>query len=150
MSLDSVKRLDVWRTFSDGGRHRVGVLAQNRQGVCFQYAGEYLARFANLSPFGLTFDASLQTAPRSPHAGLHGVFTWLSWPIAHWAPCFTNRWNAHIARRKFWLKIFILNAFRTQDSTSAGPSSRSARCLKARMTGARVSPCTRIENTTTT
>nr|WP_207190937.1 type II toxin-antitoxin system HipA family toxin [Halochromatium salexigens] len=66
--------MDVWRTFSDGGRHRVGVLAQNRQGVYFQYAGDYLARFANLSPFGLTLDASLQAAPRDPHAGLHGVF----------------------------------------------------------------------------
>ncbi|MBK5969153.1 MULTISPECIES: type II toxin-antitoxin system HipA family toxin [Thiorhodovibrio] len=74
MSAEHVNRLDVWRTFSDGSRCRVGVLAQNRQGVFFQYAGDYLARFANLSPFGLRFDASLQTAPRSPHAGLHGVF----------------------------------------------------------------------------
>jgi serine/threonine-protein kinase HipA len=74
MNVERVNRLDVWRSFSDGSRHAVGVLAQNRQGVFFQYAPEYLARFANLSPFGLRFDASLQAAPRSPHAGLHGVF----------------------------------------------------------------------------
>ncbi len=74
MSVEPAKRLDLWRTFSNGSRSRVGVLAQNRQGVFFQYAGDYLARFANLSPFGLMFDASLQAAPRSPHGGLHGVF----------------------------------------------------------------------------
>ncbi|MEA3641806.1 MAG: type II toxin-antitoxin system HipA family toxin [Lamprobacter sp.] len=74
MSVERVNRLDVWRTLGDGRRHRVGVLAQNRQGVFFQYAGDYLARFANLSPFGLRFDASLQAAPRTPHAGLQGVF----------------------------------------------------------------------------
>ena len=43
-----VKKLDVWRTFSDGKQCRVGTLAQNRQGVFFQYQGDYVARFRQL------------------------------------------------------------------------------------------------------
>ncbi|MEA3643855.1 MAG: HipA N-terminal domain-containing protein, partial [Lamprobacter sp.] len=74
MNPARINRLDVWRTLSDGTRHQVGVLAQNRQGVFFQYARDYLARFANLSPFSLSFDEVLQAAPQTPHAGLHGVF----------------------------------------------------------------------------
>ena len=69
-----IKKLDVWRTLSDGKRCRVGTLAQNRQGVFFQYQGDYVERFANLSPFKLLFDTSLQIAPSFPHQGLHGVF----------------------------------------------------------------------------
>ncbi|MEA1052905.1 type II toxin-antitoxin system HipA family toxin [Lamprobacter modestohalophilus] len=74
MNGERVNRLDVWRTLSDGSRHHVGGLAQGRQGVFFQYAREYLAQFTNLSPFSLRFDETLQAAPKTPHAGLQGVF----------------------------------------------------------------------------
>lgn len=53
------------------------MLAQNNQGVFFQYASEYQERFGhsgNLSPYKLKMDAGLQLAPSSPHFGLHGVF----------------------------------------------------------------------------
>lgn len=75
MSVIPVRRLDVWRTLSDGSRCQVGTLAQNRQGIFFQYLPEYLAKFSNLSPFNLNFDASLQLAQKTPHHGLHGVFS---------------------------------------------------------------------------
>ena len=50
------------------------MLAQNRQGVYYQYDRGYLSRHPSLSPFTLPFDASLHQAPPSPHEGLHGVF----------------------------------------------------------------------------
>lgn len=74
MQINPVKQLKVWRTFSAGNRCLVGTLAQNRQGVFFQYHADYLASFANLSPFNLRFDSTLQLGPRDPHHGLHGVF----------------------------------------------------------------------------
>lgn len=74
MSSSRVERLEVWRTLTDGDRCRAGTLAQNRQGVFFQYQPEYLADFSNLSPFKLSFDSVVQLAPREPHSGLHGVF----------------------------------------------------------------------------
>lgn len=52
----------------------IGVLAQNRHGVFFQYDQAYLSHFENLSPFAIHFDASFQQAPKAPHGGLHGVF----------------------------------------------------------------------------
>lgn len=76
-SFEPVRRLDVFRTLGSGEKFPVGVLAQNRQGVFFQYDAEYLQRFArsgNLSPYKLKADGSLQQAPRQPHLGLHGVF----------------------------------------------------------------------------
>lgn len=72
-----VRKLDVYRTLSTGEKLAVGALAQNRQGVFFQYASEYLQRFGqagSLSPYKLKLDASVQLAPRLPHLGLHGVF----------------------------------------------------------------------------
>ncbi|MEC7815385.1 MAG: type II toxin-antitoxin system HipA family toxin [Pseudomonadota bacterium] len=74
MSFTPVRQLAVWRTFSDGQRALVGGLAQNRQGVFFQYDADYLARFNSLSPFALKWDTSVQLAPRDPHGGLPGVF----------------------------------------------------------------------------
>ncbi len=74
MNFTQAKQLEVWRTFSDGSRYKVGVLAQNRQGVFFQYQQDYLAQFTNLSPFKLSFDTSLQAVPKTPHNGLPGVF----------------------------------------------------------------------------
>lgn len=72
--MTPISRLDVYRTNSVGVRQLVGVLAQNRQGVYFQYDQQYLATQQSLSPFGLSFDASVQLAPKQPHGGLHGLF----------------------------------------------------------------------------
>ena len=69
-----IRRLEVWRRWSTGSRTLVGVLAQNRQGVFFQYDHGYLSQHPSLSPFTLPFDAGLHLAPPSPHKGLHGVF----------------------------------------------------------------------------
>ena len=73
-TFEPVRRLAVHRVFATGERRRVGVLAQNRQGVFFQYDREYLESSPSLSPFTLAFDISLQQAPHDPHDGLHGVF----------------------------------------------------------------------------
>ena len=67
-------RLDVHRRLSTGERVLAGQLAQNRQGVFFQYAADYLASRPSLSPFGLPFDGTLHRAPAEPHNGLFGVF----------------------------------------------------------------------------
>ena len=74
MNFRPVKKLQVHRTLMSGVKVLVGTLAQNRQGVFFQYAQSYLDQHENLSPFGLRFDSSVQAAPKSPHAGLHGLF----------------------------------------------------------------------------
>ncbi|RDB42747.1 type II toxin-antitoxin system HipA family toxin [Halomonas sp. DQ26W] len=69
-----VRQLEVLRRFSDGRQTRVGRLAQNRQGVFFQYDAAYCRGFHNLSPFQLPFDTRLHAAPPTPHKGLHGLF----------------------------------------------------------------------------
>ncbi|MFT6916058.1 MAG: serine/threonine-protein kinase HipA [Motiliproteus sp.] len=74
MSFTPIKRLDVWRRYSQGQRARVGTLAQSPQGVFFQYDEDYLRQHSNISPFQLAFTNALQAAPNSPHHGLHGVF----------------------------------------------------------------------------
>ena len=74
MSYAAVRQLKVSRTLANGERVVVGGLAQNRQGVFFQYDERYLTRFGPLSPYGLQWDTSVQLAPRQPHGGLHGVF----------------------------------------------------------------------------
>jgi len=74
MSFSRTNRLDIYRTLSTGQSVLVGIIAQNRQGVFFQYQADYLQKFGNLSPFKLKSDTSLQAAPTEPHLGLHGVF----------------------------------------------------------------------------
>ena len=74
MSFTPIPTLEIWRTLSDGQQAPVGILAQNRLGVYFQYNDQYFAKFSNLSPFTLQQNNALQLAPRSPHQGLHGVF----------------------------------------------------------------------------
>ncbi|OEE76397.1 type II toxin-antitoxin system HipA family toxin [Vibrio genomosp. F6] len=74
MSFKSIQKLNVERTLTTGEIVSVGVLAQNRQGVFFQYDENYISRFGNLSPFTLQGDARLQQAPKEPHQGIHGVF----------------------------------------------------------------------------
>ncbi|OTA21198.1 phosphatidylinositol kinase [Xenorhabdus beddingii] len=67
--------LNVKRKFSDGSNMLVGQLAENKEGVYFQYDDSYLAiHQKSLSPFLLKADISLQKAPKEPHYGLHGVF----------------------------------------------------------------------------
>ena len=73
-AFEPVRRLAVHRVFATGERRLVGELAQNRQGVFFQYDRDYLGSSPSLSPFTLAFDSSLQQAPDEPHDGLHGVF----------------------------------------------------------------------------
>ncbi|MCA1771799.1 MAG: type II toxin-antitoxin system HipA family toxin [Halomonas sp.] len=74
MTFKPTQRLNVTRTLSTGEQVAAGVLAQNRQGVFFQYAEGYVEQHGNLSPFTLQHDRMLQRAPRTPHQGLHGVF----------------------------------------------------------------------------
>ncbi|HHH1842687.1 TPA: type II toxin-antitoxin system HipA family toxin [Yersinia enterocolitica] len=70
-----IKKLDIFRRLSNNERVLTGVLAQNSQGVYFQYDSDYLLNYPGLSPFNLPFDSELHQAPREPHQGLHGVFT---------------------------------------------------------------------------
>jgi serine/threonine-protein kinase HipA len=55
VSYERVNKLAVWRTLSNGNIIAVGELAQNKQGVYFQYNSNYLEQFSNLSPFNLNF-----------------------------------------------------------------------------------------------
>ena len=71
----TARKLDIHRRFSDGSRHHVGQLAQNQQGIYFQYNEDYLKSFNSLSPFKLPFNNQLYKAPASHHQGLHGVFS---------------------------------------------------------------------------
>lgn len=74
MNFKPIQKLSVTRTLTTGELVSAGVLAQNTQGVFFQYDTEYLSRFGNLSPFLLQTSNILQLAPKQPHAGLHGLF----------------------------------------------------------------------------
>jgi len=69
-----IKKLDIFRTLSDGNEVTVGQLAQNPQGVYFQYDAHYLNTYQSLSPFALSFNNALAKAPSQPHMGLHGLF----------------------------------------------------------------------------
>jgi len=75
MTNSQVKKLEVWRRLASGKAIKSGELAQNKQGVYFQYDSDYLNEYQNLSPFNLNFDASLQLAPKKPHNGLQGAFS---------------------------------------------------------------------------
>jgi len=68
-------KINVIRHLSNGESISVGVLAQNKQGVYFQYDNSYLNSQKNLSPFKLKFTNELQLAPKTPHNKLHGVFS---------------------------------------------------------------------------
>ena len=69
-----IRKLHVHRRFSGGSKHKVGELAQNQQGIFFQYDEHYLNRFHSLSPFTLPFEITLNRGPGQPHQGLQGVF----------------------------------------------------------------------------
>ncbi|MFA6700601.1 MAG: type II toxin-antitoxin system HipA family toxin [Thiomicrospira sp.] len=91
MAFKPIQKLTILRTLSNGQRIDVGVLAQNRQGVFFQYDAQYLAHFGNLSPFTLQSTTELQQAPKTPHQGLHGVF----------ADCLPDGWGLLLQDRVF-------------------------------------------------
>ena len=75
MSIFSpIKKLDIFRSLSDGKEIAVGQLAQNQQGVYFQYDANYLNIYQSLSPFTVPFSDALAKAPYLPHQGLHGLF----------------------------------------------------------------------------
>ena len=69
-----IRRLHVSRCLSTGTTVPVGALAQNRDGVFFQYDQDYLRDHPSLSPFQMPFDGSVHRAPQHPHDGLHGAF----------------------------------------------------------------------------
>ncbi|WP_062270400.1 type II toxin-antitoxin system HipA family toxin [Endozoicomonas arenosclerae] len=69
-----VRKLEVHRRLSDGSKKKVGELAQNQQGIFFQYDKSYIEQHQSLSPFTLPFNESLHRGPQEPHQGLHGVF----------------------------------------------------------------------------
>jgi len=54
-----MKKLDVHFTRRPGEALSVGTLAEDRNGVCFEYAPDFLATGLNLSPFHLPFEAGL-------------------------------------------------------------------------------------------
>lgn len=47
MSFKPIQKRSIVRTLSTGERVAVGVLAQNRQGVFFQYDESYVQQFGN-------------------------------------------------------------------------------------------------------
>lgn len=100
-----IRQLNVWRTLSTGENTPVGVLAQNKQGVFFQYDERYLARYGNLSPFRLKENASIQAAPQQPHNGLHGVF----------ADCLPDGWGLLLQDRFFRQNGFPLTQITAMD-----------------------------------
>ena len=101
MSFKPIQKLAVTRTLSSGEQVAVGVLAQNRQGVFFQYADDYLQQFGNLSPFTLQSNTQVQAAPKAPHQGVYMAYLGIVCPMAgaccckivfsgNWASCLIN------------------------------------------------------------
>ena len=100
-----VRKLHVSRRMASGQCMDVGTLAQNRQGVFFQYDRDYLSRGHSLSPFKLAFDDSLQAAPRAPHGGLHGAF----------ADCLPDGWGLLLMDRVFRRQGLLPNQITAMD-----------------------------------
>ena len=67
-------KLMVKRKLSNGNVIKVGELAENRNGIYFQYNDEYLNQYSNISPFALEESLEAQFAPQIPHKRLQGVF----------------------------------------------------------------------------
>ena len=88
-------KLIVKRRLSAASSVVVGELAENNQGIFFQYSGEYLANYTPLAPFTLEFDRSTQKAPLTPHNKLHGVF----------ADSLPDGWGMYLTDRIFRKKI---------------------------------------------
>lgn len=69
------QKLDIFRCYSQGRKQQVGTLAQNKDGVYFQYTAEYLKQGHNLSPFQLAFDERLQKVAPDTLNHMFGVFS---------------------------------------------------------------------------
>ncbi|WP_371195983.1 HipA N-terminal domain-containing protein [Glaciecola sp. SC05] len=67
-------KLKVNHRLSNGEIAHVGELAENKNGIYFQYAETYLSKYSNLSPFALEQSTNVQIGPSTPHQKLHGVF----------------------------------------------------------------------------
>ncbi|TWX50229.1 type II toxin-antitoxin system HipA family toxin [Colwellia hornerae] len=68
-------KLIVKRKLSNGNAVKVGELAENRNGIYFQYNDQYLNNYSNISPFAIEESLEAQLAPQIPHKKLHGVFS---------------------------------------------------------------------------
>lgn len=105
MSFRPIQKLTVTRTLSSGEQVAVGILAQNRQGVFFQYTDGYLQQFGNLSPFTLQSSMQVQAAPKQPHQGVHGVF----------GDCLPDGWGMMLQDRVFRQKGILPNQLTAMD-----------------------------------
>lgn len=105
MSFKPIQKLLVRRTLSTGDVVAAGVLAQNRQGVFFQYDADYLVRYGNLSPFTLKPTTELQRAPNQPHQGIHGVF----------ADCLPDGWGLLLQDRVFRQQGILVSQITAMD-----------------------------------
>lgn len=105
MSFKPIQKLSVTRTLSSGEQIAVGVLAQNRQGVFFQYEDNYLQQFGNLSPFTLQSSTQVQAAPKAPHHGVHGVF----------GDCLPDGWGMLLQDRIFRQQGILPNQLTAMD-----------------------------------
>lgn len=105
MKFKPIQKLTVTRTLSSGEQVVVGTLAQNRQGVFFQYAESYLLQFGNLSPFTLQSSTQVQAAPKQPHHGVHGVF----------GDCLPDGWGLLLQNRIFRQKGILPNQLTAMD-----------------------------------
>ena len=81
MSFKPIQKLMVTRTLSSGEQVAVGVLAQNRQGVFFQYEDSYLQQFGNLSPLTLQPNTQVQAAPKR-HIKVYMAYLEIVYPMA--------------------------------------------------------------------
>ncbi|MGO2563754.1 MAG: type II toxin-antitoxin system HipA family toxin [Pseudoalteromonas nigrifaciens] len=108
MVFKPINKLEVKRTLSDSTELLVGVLAQNRQGVYFQFDQNYLDQYSNLSPFSLSFNRDVQLAPKSPHNGLHGVFS----------DCLPDGWGSLLQDRVFRQNNIMPNFVTAMDRLS--------------------------------
>ncbi len=105
MPFKPIQKLNVARTLSSGEQVAVGVLAQNRQGVFFQYVDSYVKQFGNLSPFTLQTNTQVQAAPKQPHQGVHGVF----------GDCLPDGWGMLLQDRIFRQKGILPNQLTAMD-----------------------------------
>ena len=84
-------KLMVKRKLSNGNAIKVGELAENRNGIYFQYNDEYLNIYSNISPFALEKSLEAQLAPHIPHNRLHGIF----------ADSLPDGWGLHLMDKIF-------------------------------------------------
>lgn len=94
MSFKPIQKLNVQRTLATGEMVSVGVLAQNRQGVFFQYNEEYINKFRNLSPFTLQNNGLLQQAPKDPQLDPFYDVTYSPHPFNEHATAFAGHGKA--------------------------------------------------------